>query len=351
MTELELRNDIETKLTPPVTQASKVKELFNSTVDFILGQNKDDFPDWTSLLVFNTNGTGAGKYCKHPDINGRKRIFETKTSGNVNNAPPTDPVVTENTHWKEISESASSGIPEYAPGVFGSGLKIVYHNHTTLGRRLFLLTEPVRPFTSSNIETEFAAGKWVDFTLDKDEVVKLINAAIVGLYDDRGNHDASSNLFPAANGSGAGGVILKGDIYTISVAGVLGGQSVNIRDQVRALVDNPGQTSNNWAITEGNIGYVPQRVDAIASTGVAIQFDQPRTYGRTTPETGNITLNATGAQDGQVALIRHNSGTAPTFGSEFKRIGGSYVTGQLNFIFCTYVSPTEILYTVSQVQA
>jgi len=75
MTELDLRNDIETKLTPPVTQASKVKELFNSTVDFILGQNKDDFPDWTSVLVFNTNGTGAGKYCKHPDINGRKRIF------------------------------------------------------------------------------------------------------------------------------------------------------------------------------------------------------------------------------------------------------------------------------------
>jgi hypothetical protein len=100
------------------------------------------------------------------------------------------------------------------------------------------------------------------------------------------------------------------------------------------------------AVTAGLAGK--QNVAAIASTGVSVQFDQPRTYGETTPETGNITLNATGAQRGQVALIRHNNGTAPTFGSQFKRIGGSYVPSTLNYIFCTYVSPTEILYTISQ---
>lgn len=121
---------------------------------------EDHVPDWTNALNFNTNGSGAGKYCKHPDTNSKKRIFETKTSGNINNAPPTNPVVTENTHWKEISPSSGAAIPEWAAGVYGAGLVILYHNHTVTGRGLYLLTEGIRPFTSANIETEITAGQW-----------------------------------------------------------------------------------------------------------------------------------------------------------------------------------------------
>jgi hypothetical protein len=38
----------------------------------------------------------------------------------------------------------------------------------------------------------------------------------------------------------------------------LGGVAVAIGDQVRALTDTPGQTASNWAISEANIGYVPE---------------------------------------------------------------------------------------------
>lgn len=81
---------------------------------------------------------------------------------------------------------------------------------------------------------------------------------VVGLIDDRGNYDASGNVFPSTGGSGAGGAILKGDLWTVSVAGTLGGNAVTPGDLVRALVDTPGQTASNWAVTENNIGYVAE---------------------------------------------------------------------------------------------
>lgn len=83
-------------------------------------------------------------------------------------------------------------------------------------------------------------------------VQTAVSDATTGLWDDRGNYDASSNLFPATGGSGTAGAVLKGDIYTISVAGTLGGVPVAARQTVRALVDTPGQTAGNWAIGLAN---------------------------------------------------------------------------------------------------
>jgi hypothetical protein len=82
------------------------------------------------------------------------------------------------------------------------------------------------------------------------------DSLVVGLLDDRGNFDASGNVFPSSGGSGSAGAIMKGDLWTISVAGTLGGHPVTAGDVVRALVDAPGQTDSNWAIGENNFGYV-----------------------------------------------------------------------------------------------
>ena len=89
---------------------------------------------------------------------------------------------------------------------------------------------------------------------------------VVGLLDDRGNYNASVNTFPASGGSGTAGAILKGDIWTVSVAGTLGGVAVTQGDLVRALVDTPGQTSTNWSISETNIGYTPENSTNKATT-------------------------------------------------------------------------------------
>ncbi|MGZ3931021.1 MAG: hypothetical protein ACXVP0_06535 [Bacteroidia bacterium] len=84
------------------------------------------------------------------------------------------------------------------------------------------------------------------------------DSLVVGLLNDRGNYDASGNAYPTNGGSGTGGAIKKGDLWTISVGGNLGGNIVEPGDVIRALVNTPGQTNANWAITQNNIGYIPE---------------------------------------------------------------------------------------------
>ena len=110
---------------------------------------------------------------------------------------------------------------------------------------------------STNITTDGASDtKYPSVKAVKD----YADGLVVGLWDDRGSYDASGNVYPSTGGSGTAGAILKGDIWTISVTGTLGGVAVAIGDTVRALTDTPGQTSTNWSILENNIGYVPENV-------------------------------------------------------------------------------------------
>ena len=90
---------------------------------------------------------------------------------------------------------------------------------------------------------------------------------VVGLLDDRGNYNASTNVFPSSGGSGAAGAIVKGDLWSISIGGSLGGVAVTTGDVLRALVDAPGATSTNWVITENNIGYVAENLANKNATG------------------------------------------------------------------------------------
>ncbi|MFN8238643.1 MAG: hypothetical protein U0T77_10785 [Chitinophagales bacterium] len=117
--------------------------------------------------------------------------------------------------------------------------------------------------TLSNVNNTSDMDKPVSTAQSAANAVVLASAQsyadslVIGLLDDRGNYDASGNLFPATGGSGASGAIKKGDIWTVSVAGTLGSKAVSSGDTVRALVDAPGQTSANWAVMETNFGYTP----------------------------------------------------------------------------------------------
>lgn len=83
------------------------------------------------------------------------------------------------------------------------------------------------------------------------------DASLLGFVEDKGNYDPSSNsnLYPKVVG------IKKGWLYTINncpTSTAMGGVTVTNGDLVRALVDTPGQTDANWAVTENNIGYVAE---------------------------------------------------------------------------------------------
>ncbi len=101
----------------------------------------------------------------------------------------------------------------------------------------------------------------VGYKLLKSYVSSAITAVLTGLWNDRGNFDASVNAYPSSGGSGTAGAILKGDIWTISVAGTLPtGLVVEAGDTVRALTNTPGNTQANWAIAQNNIGYTPENI-------------------------------------------------------------------------------------------
>jgi hypothetical protein len=163
MTLQELTNSVTTLLTRVGNNrvsAAEVLEAVLKVIAYFASEIADIIPEWESTANFKLDGTGDGKFCTWADTNGKKRIFETKVDNNTNHQPPTDPLVTENDYWKEVSASASAAIPEWAAGVFGPGLIIVFHNHSVDGRGLYVLLDPVRPFNSTNIETEITAGKW-----------------------------------------------------------------------------------------------------------------------------------------------------------------------------------------------
>ena len=144
---------------------------------------------------------------------------------------------------------------------------------------------------------------------------------VVGLLDDRGNYDASGNAFPSSGGSGSAGAILKGDLWTISVAGTLGGHAVTAGDVVRALVDSPGSTASNWAITENNFGYVAEN-SANKSNNIASDTGSTTKY---------PTVNAV-----EVAIAAAISGA------------GSYATTYVDFQDTDFVSGTDDVLTIAQ---
>jgi len=99
-------------------------------------------------------------------------------------------------------------------------------------------------------------------------------------------------------------------------------------------------------------GYTPLPTQALTGTGVTLFFTTDRVYGTlASPETATgVTANVTGALLGVTNILIHSGATAPTFSSEYKKLSGSgnYTTGQVNYIFATYIAPTEIIYSINQ---
>lgn len=127
---------------------------------------------------------------------------------------------------------------------------------------------------STNVATDGSSNtKYPSVKAVKD----YADGLVVGLLDDRGNYDASTNLFPATGGSGVAGAVMKGDLWYISVTGTLGGSSVPVGASVRALADTPGQTAGNWSVLNVGIGFTPENeanksVDVVTDAASDIKY-------------------------------------------------------------------------------
>ena len=139
--------------------------------------------------------------------------------------------------------------------------KIKYGDGTSLWSALPYIGDggSASTLSGASLSTDgtFAANS--DTLIPSQKAVKTyVDNVVTGLWDDRGNFSAAGGTFPTTGGSGTAGAVLKGDIWTISVAGTLGGVAVAVGDTIRALTDTPGQTAGNWAQGEVNLGYTPE---------------------------------------------------------------------------------------------
>jgi hypothetical protein len=111
---------------------------------------------------------------------------------------------------------------------------------------------------NKDIDSSLSANS--DILYPSQRAVKTyVDASVIGLLNDRGNWDASGNVFPTTGGSGPGGSILKGDLWFVSVPGILGVTSVVVGNTFRALVDNP-TLSSDWNILSVGLGFIPENV-------------------------------------------------------------------------------------------
>ncbi len=173
------------------------------------------------------------------------------------------------------------------------------------------------------------------------------------------NAKSSSSRYGVEFVSGASYCLLENteiktgsDLGTQHLYAIRLGSSTNLNNRILNNDTETGGTAGE--ISDLGTGTL-YSLDRIASgTGTALTFVQTVIRGTpTVPVTGNITADVTNARFGTESLMIHNTaanGVAPTFDSKFKKssISGSYVLGQINYIWCKYISATEIIYRIEQ---
>lgn len=128
---------------------------------------------------------------------------------------------------------------------------------------------PTAPTAAANTNnTELATTAYADDAAATAAATAQSNAEgyadtlVINLWDDRGTYAVPVGGEWPTSGNGGSGVdnsIMKGDTWTISLGGTLtGGKIVAIGDVIRALVNNAGNTSTDWGITENNLGYTAE---------------------------------------------------------------------------------------------
>ena len=204
----------------------------------------------------------------------------------------------------------------------------------TLNLNDFTLTKEISSLTANRQRTEpDKDGTYA--MLDDIPTGELANLDEVGTNEIE-NHAVTNNKLANMNAN--------------TVKGRLSGNGTP-QDIEMANLPISTATQNALNLKQNSLGYIPLPTNAGTATGATLSFVTDRIYGTiASPVTGNITADVTGAQLGVTNIIIHNSGTVPTFSSEYKKLSGSgnYVVSVVNYIYCTFITSTEIIYSINQ---
>jgi len=170
--------------------------------------------------------------------------------------------------------------------------------------------------------------KGSDAVNDDEFVTKgqLTNATL-GLFDDRGSYNPTiTSKYPITGGSGTAGVIMKGDIWTISADGNINGIPVLIGYTVRALIDSPDdEVDANWSISNVGIGYIPLKPSNNLSDVSSQQTALNNVTGVSSAEIGQVLYKNNGGdvdwKDSTIVNLSHSLFVDSVFGDDISGDG------------------------------
>lgn len=112
---------------------------------------------------------------------------------------------------------------------------------------LYALLQLAQPLTTAIMATtQPLLGNQIIYELENPPVSEVDLPYRV--WAPRGYFSAAAGLWPSTGGTGSGGAIEEGNTWDINAEGTLGGTLVVVGATIRALTDNPGQSSGNWKI-------------------------------------------------------------------------------------------------------
>lgn len=136
--------------------------------------------------------------------------------------------------------------------------------------------------------------------IPKKLIYYIVNKATSGNLTNLGNYNASVNAWPTS-GSGTAGAVVSGDWWTVSVKGVVNGDSLRVGYIITAKIDAPGNTNTNWNIIGSTQTQPIGRISGETGVGYVKYNGRTRTkgylyggYNSLNPNNGDSTLKFQG---------------------------------------------------------
>ena len=200
---------------------------------------------------------------------------------------------------------------------------------------------------------DVATFDWVNDIIDDQELVDIsIESRVVSIItNDTVEIDSITEIIQVieSNEMALDSAISSIELQIQNISGPTGPSGATGTQGIQGPIGATGSTGSTGPQgIQGATGSTGPQATSEPTTGTVIDFTSLKIWNTpSSPATGNITVNLTGAQLGYIQKIYHNNSSSPTFPSGWVRLGtNTYTISTLNIIYAEWVSGTRVEYWI-----